>query len=138
MKALDHQNEQRKEERTSLAAENHRDLYMRPKIDAPQLELKPFMCQLLQNMGQFSGMPIEDIHLHLRLFMEVNDSFKMTGSLRDRARAWLNSLPSCSVTTWQELVEHFLMKYFPLSLTVKLQNEITSFQQLDKESLYET
>ncbi|XP_062100162.1 uncharacterized protein LOC133806042 [Humulus lupulus] len=28
-------------------------------------------------VGQFSGMPTEDHHLHLRLFMEVSDSFKL-------------------------------------------------------------
>ncbi|XP_052887991.1 uncharacterized protein LOC128296598 [Gossypium arboreum] len=59
-----------------------------------------------QIVGQFSGMPTEDHHLHLRLFMEVSDSFKLAGvpkdalrlklfpySLRDRARAW-NRPPS--------------------------------------------
>ncbi|XP_062100375.1 uncharacterized protein LOC133806271 [Humulus lupulus] len=105
---------------------------------------------MLQNVGQFSGMPTEDPHLHLRLFIEVSDSFKLPGvtedalrlklfpySLRDRARAWLNSLPSDSVSTWQELAERFLMKYFPPTKNAKLRNEITSFQQLDEESLYE-
>ncbi|XP_062103056.1 uncharacterized protein LOC133814058 [Humulus lupulus] len=95
-------------------------------------------------------MPTKDPHLHLQLFIEVSDSFKIPGvtevslrlklfpySLRDRARAWLNSLPSNSVTTWQELAERFLMKYFPPTKNAKLHNEITSFQQLDEEYLYE-
>ncbi|XP_062085645.1 uncharacterized protein LOC133791745 [Humulus lupulus] len=123
---------------------------VRPKIQAAQFELKPVMFQMLQTVGQFSGMPTEDPHLHLRLFIEVSDSFKLPGvtkdalrlklfpySLRDRARAWLNSLPSDSVSTWQELAEWFLMKYFPPTKNAKLRNEITSFQQLDEESLYE-
>ena len=71
-----------------------------PDIEATQFELKPVMFQMLQTMGKFSGMPTEDPHLHLRLFMEVSDSFKIAGvtegalglklfsySLRDRARA---------------------------------------------------
>ncbi|XP_062104022.1 uncharacterized protein LOC133815169 [Humulus lupulus] len=95
-------------------------------------------------------MPTEDPHLHLLLFIEVSDSFKLPGvtedalrlklfpySLRDRARAWLNSLPSDSVSTWQDLAERFLMKYFSPTKNAKLRNEITSFQQLDEESLYE-
>ena len=49
----------------------------RPKIEAQQFKLKPAMFQMLQTMGQFSGMTTEDLHLHLRLFMEVNDSFKL-------------------------------------------------------------
>ncbi|KAA3487497.1 Retrovirus-related Pol polyprotein from transposon opus [Gossypium australe] len=75
------------------------------------------MIQMLQTMGQFSGMPVEDPHLHLYLFMEVSDSFKLPGvsegalglklfqySLQDRARAWLNSLPPSSVSIWSEKV----------------------------------
>ena len=75
-----------------------------------------------------------------KLFLEVNDAFKIAGatqdalrlwlfpySLRDRARAWLHSLPSDSITTWNELADKFLMKYFPPTKNAKLRNEITSF-----------
>ncbi|KAJ4705077.1 Retrotransposon gag protein [Melia azedarach] len=34
-------------------------------------ELKPVMFQMLQTVGQFSGMPTEDPYLHLRLFIEM-------------------------------------------------------------------
>ncbi|KAA3470052.1 protein FAR1-RELATED SEQUENCE 5-like [Gossypium australe] len=83
---------------------------------------------MLQIVGQFSGMPTKDPHLNLRLFMEMSESFKMASvtkdalrlklfpySLRDRAQAWLNSLPPDSISTWQKLAERFLMKYFPPS-----------------------
>ncbi|XP_062093867.1 uncharacterized protein LOC133799894 [Humulus lupulus] len=123
---------------------------VRQEIQAAQFELKPVMFQMLQTVGQFSGIPTEDPHLHLRLFIEVSDSFMLPRvtedalrlklfpySLRDKARAWLNSLPSDFVRTWQELAERFLMKYFPPTKNAKLHNEITSFQQLDEESLYE-
>ena len=123
---------------------------IRPEIQAPQFELKPVMFQMLQTVGQFSGMPTEDPHLHLRLFVEVCDSFKLQGvseealrmklfpySLRDRARAWLNSLPPDSVTSWTNLAEQFLTKYFPPTKNAKLRNDITSFQQIDEESLHE-
>ena len=78
-------------------------------------------------------MATEDLHLHLRLFMEVSDYFKLLGvtedalrlklfpySLRDRARAWLNSLPPNSVATWNDLAEKFLMKYLPPTKNAKL------------------
>ncbi|GMN64851.1 hypothetical protein TIFTF001_033925 [Ficus carica] len=71
---------------------------VRPEIQAPQYELKLVMFQMLQTVGQFSGMATEDPHIHLRLFMEVCGSFKLSGvseealrlklflySLRDRA-----------------------------------------------------
>ena len=99
---------------------------VRPEIQAPQFELKPVMFQMLQTVGQFGGLATEDPHLHLHLFMEVSDTFKLPGvteealrlklfpySLRDRARAWLNSLPPDSVATWDDLAERFLKKYFP-------------------------
>ncbi|KAL5541145.1 hypothetical protein UlMin_044362 [Ulmus minor] len=124
---------------------------VQPEIEALHFELKPVMFQMLQTARQFSGLATEDPHLHLRLFMEVADAFKINGvtddilklklfpySLRDRARAWLNSLPSDSITTWNNLAEKFLMKYFPPTKNAKLRNDITSFQQLEGESLYET
>ena len=120
---------------------------VRPEIQAPQFELKPVMFQMLQTVGQFSGMPTEDPHLHLRSFLEVSDSFKIQGvseevlrlklfpfSLRDRARSWLNTLPPDSVTNWNDLAEKFLRKYFPPTRNAKFRSEIMSFQQLEDES----
>ena len=119
-------------------------------MEDANFELKPVMFQMLQTVGQFNGLPYEDPHLHLKLFLEVSDAFKIAGasqdalrlrlfpySLRDRARAWLNSLPSNSITTWNDLAEFVLMKYFPPTKNTKLRNEITSFHQLKDESLYE-
>ncbi|KAI3754863.1 hypothetical protein L1987_54655 [Smallanthus sonchifolius] len=58
-------------------------------------------------------------------------------SLRERAKAWLNSLPTGSITTWDDLAQKFLSKYFPPVKTTKLRNDITTFTQDDGESLYE-
>ena len=66
--------------------------------------------------------------LRLRLFLF---------SLIDQVRAWLNSLRLDSITTWNDLADKFLMKYFPPTKNVKLRNEITSFHQLKNESLYD-
>ena len=103
---------------------------------------------MLQTVGQFNGLPSDGPHLHLKLFLEVSDIFKIIGasqetlklrlfpfSLRDRAIAWLNSLPLDSIITWNDLVDKFLMKYFPPIKNAKLRNEITSFHQLEDESL---
>ena len=38
---------------------------------------------MLQTMGQFNGLPNEDPHLHLKLFLEVSDAFKIAGATQD-------------------------------------------------------
>ena len=78
---------------------------VRPDVQADNFELKPVMFQMLQTMGQFNSLSSEDPHLHLKLFLEVSDAFKIAGasrealrliifpfSLRDRARAWMTFL----------------------------------------------
>ncbi|XP_017972556.1 PREDICTED: uncharacterized protein LOC108661169 [Theobroma cacao] len=55
----------------------------------------------------------------------------------DKAKSWLNSLPNGSITTWEDLAQKFLAKFFSLAKTAKMRNNITSFTQFDGESLYE-
>ena len=123
---------------------------IKPEVEVTNFELKPMMFQMLQTMGQFNELPNENPHLHFKLFLKVSDAFKIAGAkqdalrlrlfsyfLRDRAMAWLNSLPYDSITTWNELADKFLMKYFPPTKNAKLRNEISSFHQLEDESLYE-
>lgn len=94
---------------------------------------------------------MEDANLHLSIFIEVCSTLKVQNvndntirlklfpfSLRDKARAWLHSLPAGSITTWDQLVKAFLVKYFPPSKTASLRNQITTFSQKKDESLYET
>ena len=42
-----------------------------------------------------------------------------------------------SITTWTDLAQKFLAKYFPPSKTAKLRNDIKFFTQIDNESIYE-
>jgi len=104
-----------------------------------QFELKLALILMVQQ-SQFGGMPLEGPNLthaacdilklngvspnaiHLRLF---------PFSLRDKARAWLHSLPSRWITTWDELTRAFLAKFFPMSKTASLRNKITNFKQKD-------
>ncbi|KAF7832953.1 uncharacterized protein G2W53_015286 [Senna tora] len=122
----------------------------RPSIQANNFEIKPATIQLLQANGQFGGSPVEDPNNHIRNFLEICDTFKHNGvsddaihlrlfpfSLRDKAKVWLQSLPEGSITTWEELAQQFLTKYFPPGKTAKMRNDITSFVLLDNESLYE-
>ena len=78
----------------------------RPTVDANNFELKLTLILMVQQ-SQFGGMPLEDPNLHLSVFSEVCDTLKLNRvytdaiclrlfpfSLRDKARAWLHSLPS--------------------------------------------
>lgn len=64
---------------------------VRLEVVAANFELKPVMFQMLQTVGQFSGLPYEDPYLHLKLFLEVSDAFKIAGATQDALRLRLFS-----------------------------------------------
>ena len=103
---------------------------------------------MIQAMGQFSGTSEEDPHSHLKSFLEMTDHFCILGvrtealrltlfsyTLKERAKAWLNSQPTQSVNTWNSLAEKFLKKYFPPTKNVKMRNDIMTFKQYGDESI---
>jgi len=120
-----------------------------PTIDANNFEFKLTLILMVQQ-SQFGGMHLEDLNLHLLVFLEVCDTLQLNGvstdairlclfpfSVRDKERAWLHSSPFGCITTWDELRRAFLAKFFPLSKTTSLRNQITNFMQKDEEMLYE-
>ncbi|WRX25992.1 Retrotransposon gag domain - like 10 [Theobroma cacao] len=122
----------------------------RPSINVNNFEINPAYIQMIQSSVQFSGLLSDDLNAHLVNFLEICNPFKYNGvtddairlrlfpfSLRDKAKSWLNSLPNRSITTWEDLAQKFLAKFFPLVKTGKLRNDITSFTQFDGESLDE-
>ena len=74
---------------------------------------------------KLNGVRPEVIKMHLFHF-----------SLRDIAATWYESLPYGSVDTWEELVEGYLGRFFPPSLTSERRREIIVFQQGEDGSLY--
>ena len=57
-------------------------------------------------------------------------------SSRDVAATWFESLPVGSMTNWEELVEAYMGKFFPPTLTSERSGEIIVFKQGEDESLY--
>ncbi|XP_061370003.1 uncharacterized protein LOC133312761 [Gastrolobium bilobum] len=91
---------------------------------------------------------MEDPHKHLRNFIEVANTFRNPNisddvlrlklfphSLADKAKEWLNSFPSNSMTNWHTLAEKFIMKFFPSNKIVQTRCDITNFMQKDGETL---
>ena len=60
----------------------------------------------MSNTMKLNGVSPDVIKLHLFPF-----------SLRDITANWFESLPYGSVSNWEELVEAFMERFFPLALT---------------------
>ncbi|KAK8600811.1 hypothetical protein V6N12_050659 [Hibiscus sabdariffa] len=121
-----------------------------PEFEAEHFELKPVMFNMLNTLGQFGGSPTENARQHLKLFLEICNSFKIHGvsndvlklklfpySLRDKAKDWLNNLLPGSFQSWTELCRSFLAKFSYNNMTDNLRNQITSFRQEDDEAMHE-
>ena len=98
---------------------------------------------------QFTGHPFEDPNEHMGRFMRMANIVKLNGvrtevikvklfpfSLRDVAATWFDSLPVGSVNSWEELVEAYMSRFFPLSLTFERRGEIIVFKQGEDANLY--
>ena len=81
----------------------------------------------MANTVKLNGVRLDVIKLQLFPF-----------SLRDIAATWFNSLPVGSVNTWEELVEAYMSRFFPLALTVERRGEIIVFKEGEYEILYTT
>ena len=110
-------------------------------------ELKSGMIHLLPT---FHGLAGEDPNKHLKEFHVVCSTMKPAGvseeqvklmafpfSLADSAKEWLYYLPSGTVTTWNEMRQLFLEKYFPASKAGSIRKEICGIRQYNGEPLYD-
>ncbi|KAH9723597.1 hypothetical protein KPL70_007175 [Citrus sinensis] len=131
----------------SPLAANQPSCIVLPQTTATHFELKPSVIQLLPS---FHGLEREDPYLHIKEFLDICSTFRFQNfndesikflmfpfSLKDKAKAWLNSLPAGSISTWDELSNKFLTKFFPMSKTYALRREIIDFYQREGEQFYE-
>ena len=105
----------------------------------------------ISHLPNFYGKSNEDPYQHLNEFNDLCTTFNVQHltenalklrlfpfSLKDKAKQWLNSLPSNSITTWAQLHQAFLTKFYPIRKTMEMRNAITNFVMLDGESFHET
>jgi len=129
-----------------MATEESYAIIVYPTVEGNNFEIKPALIYLVQQ-NQFSGSPTEDPNLHVSNFLRISGTLKANQqavrlhlfpfSLRDRASAWFHSLQNSSITSWDQIRQAFLAKFFPRSKTAQLRNQIIRFTQRDGESLYD-
>ena len=56
--------------------------------------------------------------------------------VKEKIQLWLASLPSELMTTWDQLKQPFLYKYFPPHKMTKFRNEIRTFKKNGSETIY--
>ena len=111
------------------------------------IEIKPAHLTLV-SANQFTRMEHEDPYTHLSTFYELTttigfeDQDKDTAymrlfpfSLTGKAKEWLKSHPTQSLTRWSDVEEKFLQRFFPPSRFIKARSEISNFRQGSNEAL---
>ena len=111
-----------------------------PAIEANDFGLKPALITMVQQ-HQFTSHPSKDPNEHMGRFMRMANTVKLNRvrpeviklqffpfSLGDVAATWFDSLLVGSVNTWEELVEAYMSRFFPLALTVERRGEIIVFK----------
>jgi len=120
-----------------------------PAVENNNFEIKSGLFNTIKN-NKYHGLAAEDPFDHLDKFDKYcglsrtngvyENAFKLKlfpFSLGDKAHQWEKTLPSDSITTWNECKRAFLEKFFSISRTSKISNEISSFQQKNLEGFSE-
>jgi len=117
---------------------------------AKALEVKPAFLTLIIT-HQFKAIDHEDPCSHLSTFYELVGTMSFESgdlenvymhlfslSLARKAKEWLKTLPNQSLTSWENVEEKFMQRFFPISRYIKAKFEISVFRQGADESLCET
>jgi len=119
-----------------------------PNVTVANYEIKSSIIQMLPS---FYGLNNEDPYKHIDEFLEICSTIKMHGfsedalrmrlfpfSLKEKAKHWLKSLEPNIVTSWTQMQQEFLKKYFPIGKTNQIRKTIIGFSQLEGEQFHET
>ncbi|XP_050229274.1 uncharacterized protein LOC126678418 [Mercurialis annua] len=115
--------------------------------EARNYELKTIDLNMLP---QFNGTAVDDPLAFIKEFYSVVETFPLNRlteeELRKRcfpycmklsARTWLLNLPEGSFSTWEEVYDAFITKYYSPQKTLDLRGKIYNFTQLDGEPFHE-
>ncbi|CAN6698180.1 unnamed protein product [Malus baccata var. baccata] len=115
--------------------------------DGSMFEIRHHMLEILPS---FHGLSTDDPNMHLTEFLMGCKNIFVRGfsaesiklrlfpyTLKDGARKWLLTLPSGSITSWNQLSAAFLSKYHPASKTLNMRTQILTFAQKPNEAIHE-
>ncbi|GKA99352.1 reverse transcriptase domain-containing protein, partial [Tanacetum coccineum] len=101
--------------------------------------------------NQFDGRIRSDPHRHVANFLEISNLFQygenqeeaimlrtFPFSLTEEAKTWMNELDEGTITSWNELREAFVSRYFSPAKFKRFLNDIHNFYQFTQETLVET
>ena len=114
------------------------------------IEKKPAHLTLISS-HQFTRLDHEDPYTHLSTFYELTATMEFKErdkesvylrlfpfSLAGKAKECLKSYPNQSLTSWSDVEENFLQRFFPPSRFIKAKSEISNFCQGPDEALCAT
>jgi hypothetical protein len=119
-----------------------------PDITATYYEIRP---STIQSLPVFLGLTHENPYDFLSEFQTICSTIRLTGftedalrmrlfpvALKERAKHWFQSLEPDFITSWGQLQQVFLKKYFPIGRTNDTRRVITSISQYEGETFHET
>lgn len=105
---------------------------------------------MLEILPTFHSLSIDDPNMHLTEFLMRCKNILVKGflaeliklrlfpyTLKDGARRWLLTPPSRNITSWTQLSEAFLSKYYPASKTLNMHTQILSFAHKPNEAIHD-
>ncbi|KAK2382248.1 hypothetical protein QL285_069796 [Trifolium repens] len=120
-----------------------------PLKNTRQIEIKPGLLQILY-VNPFAGFDHENRYTHLTKFYEIADTLGATEaeeenvfmrmfphSLIEKVKDWYLDQPAQIMTSWNELEEKFLNRFFPHNKFMEAKTAIVVFSQGSNETLCE-
>ncbi|XP_033143261.1 uncharacterized protein LOC117132617 [Brassica rapa] len=120
-----------------------------PPCTRQDYEIKPALIGLVQK-STFSGLTSDIPMDHIEAFERICNFSRSNGvppdyvkctlfpfSLEGKAARWLQSLPTGSLTSWDQVRSAFLSHFYTKSKTAALRHRISNFKQKSDEPFYE-
>ena len=119
-----------------------------PDVTETHYEIKP---STIQSLPAFLGLTHENPYDFLSDFQIICSTIQLTRftkdtlrmclfpfALKERAKHWFQSVELGFITSWDQLQQFFLKKYFPIGRTDDTRRAITSISQYEGEPFHET